>query len=572
MKRGCVDRLPSGRWRVRVSDGRGQFTFGTFDTKAQAERELVKAVRISDDKRRDYEGLTVNELGKRVLTRREVKQEVRDPHTDWSRWDHHVKPDEIGRLAVAKLQPKHVHQWLLRLRDKGLSVQTVRNCRNLLSVVLGEATQAGTIRQNPCADVRMRAPRVSAEQGWTYLVPDEQRALLMALPIPERCIVAFAIGTGLRAGELCALHRVDVDAERGRLLVRFGKPPEEPTKTGKVRPVVILGPAVEALRRWLEDVNPMPGGPLFPLGGSRKNRFGVYRDPDHVIDWKIWKAALKEAGLTRRVRWHDLRHTCASSLVSGWWGRRWSLQEVKELLGHTTIDITQRYAHLAPDALEEAARGTLGGQVTLVTPALESGGETVETTSAKLLPESPAPPTGVEPATNGLGIRRSDELVRGICGNDLGVTGEEKDDGHGSQYRLAARRQGQDARGAGSDRERPSLNLPDREGSEDLRACTESGGREARDFRANRQAGCSRKGAHALAPTLPAREGEETSEYVIRVRRGPVEEQVCSRHDQPLPPDAVTNSTAPESPERGHSPHWLGPAGVFVDALLGRTI
>lgn len=58
------------------------------------------------------------------------------------------------------------------------------------------------------------------------------------------------------------------------------------------------------------------------------------------------------------VRWHDLRHTCGASLISGWWGRAWRLEEIKELLGHKDIAITQRYAHLAKGALLTAADET----------------------------------------------------------------------------------------------------------------------------------------------------------------------------------------------------------------------
>ena len=65
-------------------------------------------------------------------------------------------------------------------------------------------------------------------------------------------------------------------------------------------------------------------------------------------------------GITRRVRWHDLRHTCASSLIAGWWGRRWSLEEVKGLLGHSSVKITERYAHLADSVLDVAASTTAG--------------------------------------------------------------------------------------------------------------------------------------------------------------------------------------------------------------------
>src|SRR5207244_11009547 len=60
----------------------------------------------------------------------------------------------------------------------------------------------------------------------------------------------------------------------------------------------------------------------------------------------------------RSIRWHDLRHTCASMLVSGAWGPAWRLEDVKEILGHSTITITQRYAHLAESRVRALAATT----------------------------------------------------------------------------------------------------------------------------------------------------------------------------------------------------------------------
>jgi integrase len=45
---------------------------------------------------------------------------------------------------------------------------------------------------------------------------------------------------------------------------------------------------------------------------------------------------------------------CASSLVAGWWGRPWRLEMVRDVLGHSSVTVTERYAHLSPSVLDEA--------------------------------------------------------------------------------------------------------------------------------------------------------------------------------------------------------------------------
>lgn len=78
----------------------------------------------------------------------------------------------------------------------------------------------------------------------------------------------------------------------------------------------------------------------------------VARLPLPISDWQLqqeWTRARKECGL-QHVRWHDLRHTCASWLVQA----GVPLMTVRDFLGHSTISVTQRYAHLAPQHLKDA--------------------------------------------------------------------------------------------------------------------------------------------------------------------------------------------------------------------------
>jgi len=181
------------------------------------------------------------------------------------------------------------------------------------------------------------------------------------MPADERRYYAFAIGAGLRPGEQRALLKRDVHANEADpyLIVRYGSP-KKPTKTGQPRRVPLFGLALEAVREQFVALKKVKNakGIFWP---DKKGRYRGERVPEQWGEW------LKAACIDRPVRRYDLRHTCASAPVSGWLGRRWTLEEVKGVLGHTDIKTTQRYAHMGATALRDAVRET---QLALTGPAL----------------------------------------------------------------------------------------------------------------------------------------------------------------------------------------------------------
>jgi integrase len=246
---------------------------------------------------------------------------------------------------------------------KPLSAQTVKHCLNLLRVCLQAVVEDELVERNPAEDVK--PPReLRTEEPWTYLLPEEQDRLVRCKDIPaaERALIEFAIGTGLRQGEQWSLELRDlhVEGEDPHAFVRFGSP-GKPPKNGKTRRVPLFGRSLDAAKTWLAlmpvYVKRNPFRLVFPTSRGCRRPEGKFRH---------WRKYLAAAGINRRVRWHDLRHTCASSLVAGWWGRTWRLEEVRDLLGHSSVTVTERYAHLADSALKGAARETqqARGQVT----------------------------------------------------------------------------------------------------------------------------------------------------------------------------------------------------------------
>jgi integrase len=367
---GSIDQLPSGRWRVRLTLADGsRRALGAYEDRDEAERIRSAALaELAEGSLAPVGGVTLRAFGALWLDRRE-RRKLRNVRTDRNRWKNHIESASFIDWPLVNINRRAVRGWcddLLakraadlhpgeRRKPRAISAGTVRHCLNLLRRCLQEAVEDELISVNPARDLRVaRPPRT--DDAWTYLTRGEQEAVEACASRPEadRLLALFAIGTGLRQGEQWSLELADVHlrAPEPHVVVRYGGRRRAPTKSGKPRTVPLFGIGLRAVSRWLEVLpsyapsNPL--GLLFPLPGGEQRDKKSYG----------WHLLRKAAGVTRHVRWHDLRHTCASSLVAGWWGRAWRLEEVRDVLGHTSVTQTERYAHLASSALAKAASET----------------------------------------------------------------------------------------------------------------------------------------------------------------------------------------------------------------------
>jgi len=145
-----------------------------------------------------------------------------------------------------------------------------------------------------------------------------------------------------------------------------------------------------------------------------RSRYGSHRGDSPPEKWHEW---IRAAGINRRVRFHDLRHTCGASLISGWWGRSWRIEEIRQYLGHSATRQTERYAHLGETVLKLATQGTGG-----LPHALISHGETSEMTcSARASVFPPFPQVFDQESPHGTDVgqegseRTMRQLVNGIA-------------------------------------------------------------------------------------------------------------------------------------------------------------
>jgi integrase len=161
-----------------------------------------------------------------------------------------------------------------------------------------------------------------------YLDDDERRALLDACRKSEYkplyLLVLFALTTGMRRGELLGLRWQDIDLERRVAVLQN-------TKNGDRRSVPIVPEVAQLLREH---------GKVRKIGNDQ-----VFTGDGPAEVWlfdKAWYAALKEAKI-KDFRFHDLRHTAASYLaMSGA-----TTAEIAAVLGHRTLQMVKRYAHLS---------------------------------------------------------------------------------------------------------------------------------------------------------------------------------------------------------------------------------
>jgi integrase len=260
-------------------------------------------------------------------------------------------PEPLTAITVER-----VEAWKVRRLNEGRNPVTVVRDLYTLSSVLRRAVKAGELRENPVR--RVDKPRVDRRGKVRFLDQAEETRLRQALKARdeemrsrrniannlrqtqhERMLpplthfgdhltpaVLLSMNTGLRRGEVVKLRWGSVDFNRQLLTV------EGPNaKNRQTRHVALNEEAVSVLRLWREQ------------SGTGARVF-------HVVGFQTaWETVLRRARISK-FRWHDLRHHFASRLVQ----QGVPLNTVRDLLGHGSVGMSLRYAHLAPDQRREA--------------------------------------------------------------------------------------------------------------------------------------------------------------------------------------------------------------------------
>lgn len=264
----------------------------------------------------------------------------------------------LGRTTLERLSIHDIAGLIAKKRSEGLSPRTAQYVLYVLRNALNKAVRWGAASRNVAALVD--APRVPHRDVNVLSPTDALRLVGAARDDHLEALWVLAISTGLRRGELLGLTWNDVDLDRRQLRVTKALQRVSgkglvlvETKTRRARRSIVLPiGAVEALRRQkarqTED-RKGAGNSWKETEFVLKSSEGTALDPDNVS--RSFARLLDRAHLPR-MRFHDLRHSCASLLLA----QHVPPRVVMETLGHSRISVTlDTYTHVMPALQRDAA-------------------------------------------------------------------------------------------------------------------------------------------------------------------------------------------------------------------------
>jgi len=240
---------------------------------------------------------------------------------------------DSGKNSLEEITKQEIETFIEHEQDRGLMLSTVRTRLHCANAFLGYLIEAGVVS----ADVLARRIRLKKPEALPRAMdPDDVKQLLSAMDNPkDRAMITVLLRTGMRIGELLGTKMKDLHLRERRIDIYEG----EKNRIGRV--VYLSDDAVAALKAWLKTRDAAREF-LFYARGSRTMCYSTA----HLI----FSQCLKKADLAHKgYSLHALRHTFASELLNA--GMR--LECLQPLMGHTSLDVTRRYARLTDKTREE---------------------------------------------------------------------------------------------------------------------------------------------------------------------------------------------------------------------------
>lgn len=319
-------------------------------------------------------GIDPKEKHKAEDSKLTLKQFIEQDYLPWSESHHQWSKEQVQRLyrmkeclnlPLSEINLRVIENWRAKRLKEGVTANTVNRDVTGIRSAIAKAVEWGIIQDHQFE--KLKPLKVDRSPNIRYLSEEEEFRLRQALDereakiheerssankwrkergyelLPDiskqpfadhlKPLVLLSLNTGARQGELFRLHWDGIDFDRkSMVLIMRGK------RKSYTRHIPLNREAFEVLKAW-QSIAPVSEKLVFPSkNGQRFNNIQT-----------SWENLKKLANL-KNFRWHDMRHHFASRLVM----KGVPLNTVRELLGHTNLEMTLRYAHLAPEQKERA--------------------------------------------------------------------------------------------------------------------------------------------------------------------------------------------------------------------------
>lgn len=318
----------AGLAEVWLADKRGEIDKAIAATRHGLEAQIAKVETAED--------VTLEEAAQAWIEHRALAPRTRKMYRQHLK-PHVIKP--LGALPLSAIGRARLAAHLAaRLRAGASNLNAGRDVM-FVQAIIRYAAEMGWRTDASALLVKRPKPQPQKTRRWD---PKALEVAIKQLPRADRAVAEVALATGMRAAELRGMQVEWIDWRAGVILVPSDA--SHRTKSGKARALPLHARLRSVLRAWLEG---RTTGPVFPPLRSRGNGEAKGRD------MRVIAGKLKElAGHAVATGLHDLRHAYLSGLAA----KGLPVDELRDLAGHSSIVVTERYMHSAPGRLDRARR------------------------------------------------------------------------------------------------------------------------------------------------------------------------------------------------------------------------
>lgn len=344
------DGTETQRWQIDYTDSAGKRVIkGGYKRKVDAEKELARVLNSIEQGtyvNRDKD-ITFNEAAERYIKYHAELNCKKTTYVNYKGYLRNHLKASIGRKKLNDIKTHDIEKLMYKKsKEEKLSNQTVNHIIKFIGAVYQKMVNDEVIFRNPIAKIK----KLKRNPQKFKILETEQIKLILETAeeyFPDFYPLLFtAIFTGMRQGELFALTWDKIDWKNKQILVDCNYTLGEvttPKSYHSVRRIDMSEKLVEVLTKWKEHC---PKGVLnlvFP------NQVGNYSDPNNIIK-RRFRYVLQLAEI-EKIRFHDLRHTYASLLIS----QNVPVKYIQSQLGHGSIQVTMdTYGHILPEVNRKA--------------------------------------------------------------------------------------------------------------------------------------------------------------------------------------------------------------------------